>query len=79
MSGRTTAKTKRPSASAVTVCALPWVRLVSVTLAPGSTPPWGSFTEPDTDALVVCACSDVPPARQSAPTSATPTAARHFP
>ena len=47
--------TKRPSASVVAVRTLPWVRLVSVTVAPGNTPPCESWTVPETDALVVWA------------------------
>ena len=55
MSGLTIGKTKRPSSSEWAESALPCVRLVSVTVAPGSTPPWASLTVPDTEALVVCA------------------------
>ncbi len=55
MSGRTMAKTKRPALSVTAVSTLPCVRLVSVTVTPGRTPPCESWTVPETDALVVCA------------------------
>jgi hypothetical protein len=48
-------KTKRPSVSAVALRVLACVRLVSVTAAPGTTPPCESTTVPNTDALVVWA------------------------
>ncbi|MGD8896789.1 MAG: hypothetical protein PVJ73_12205, partial [Acidobacteriota bacterium] len=54
LSGRTIGKTNRPRSLVIVVSALPCVRLVSVTVAPGRTPPWESCTVPDTDALVVC-------------------------
>src|SRR5688500_10777021 len=58
------AKTNRPSSSDVDVSVLPCVRLVNVTVAPGSIPPWASLTEPDTEALVVCAGSVAGATRQ---------------
>ncbi len=62
---------KRPSLSVVAVIVPPWVRLVSVTAAPGRTPPWESFTWPAMDALVVCAATGIATSRQS------PTATAH--
>ena len=47
--------TKRPASSVTAVRTLPCVRLVSVTVDAGSTPPCESWTDPVTDALVVCA------------------------
>ena len=57
MSGRTMANTNRPVSSVTAVRTFPWVLLVSVTVTPGSTPPCGSWMEPVTEALVVCARS----------------------
>src|SRR6185503_303671 len=75
-SGRTMGKTKRPSLSVVAVYVLPCVRLVRVTVAPGSTPDWASLTDPEMEALVVCACRAAGPARQRTPVRAAPTTAR---
>ena len=47
--------TKRPPLSVTAVSTLPCVRLVIVTVTPGRTPPCESWTDPETDALVVCA------------------------
>ena len=49
--------TKRPASSVTAVRTLPCVLLVSVTVAPGSIPACESWTDPVTDALVVCASS----------------------
>src|SRR6185295_6951609 len=69
-------KVNRPSLSVVAVYTLPWVRLVRVTVAPGSTPLWESLTDPDREALVVCACTGAGPARQRTPARAAPSTAR---
>ena len=55
VSGRTMGKTKRPPSSVTAVSTLPCVPLVIVTVTPGRTPPCESWTDPETDALVVCA------------------------
>src|SRR5687768_16921424 len=69
------AKTKRPSGSAWAVIMFPWVRLVRVTVAPDSAPPWESCTAPDMDALVVWARSAGGPARNRAAATTANTAA----
>src|SRR6266540_4246366 len=71
-------KVNRPSLSVVAVYALPCVRLVRVTVAPGSTPDWESLTDPDTEALVVCACTGAGPTRQRTPTRAAPSTVRRL-
>src|SRR5216683_4846217 len=71
-------KVKRPSLSVDAVYVLPCVRLVKVTVAPGSTPDWESLTDPETVALVVCACRVRAPARQRTPTRAAPSTARRL-
>ena len=75
-SGRTIGKTKRPSASVIAVRVLACVLLVSVTVAAGRTPPWASFTWPDTDALVVWAATGAAASRQSPAATAHPRARR---
>src|ERR1041384_6158588 len=70
--------TNRPSLSVVAVYVLPCVRLVRVTVAPGSTPPCESLTDPEMEALVVCACTGAGPARQRTPARATPSTARNL-
>src|SRR5438552_2724896 len=71
-------KVNRPSLSVAAVYVLPCVRLVKVTVAPGSTPPWESLTDPDTEALVVCACRAAGPAKQRTPAKAAPSTARNL-
>ena len=50
--------TKSPFASVVTgIDLVPRVSLMSVTVAPGITPPCGSFTVPPTEPVVSCAAA----------------------
>jgi hypothetical protein len=75
-SGRTIAKTKRPSASVTTVATSPCDLLVSVTVTPGITPCDESTTVPVTDALVVWACAGALPSATTAAATATSIHAR---
>src|SRR5258705_3348581 len=72
-------KVNRPSLSVVAVYVLPCVRLVRVTVAPGSAPDWESLTDPDTEALVVCACRAAGSAKQRIPTRAAPSTVWNLP